>query len=369
MRLAVQLANEVPAVMLPIIGLGAVAGWRRDRALVVVVLGAAAFNLAAGLAYHRDPAGVHVFFLLLITSTSILLGLGLNDVELRLRHRLPGWAPALFSVVCSISVTASNIDAADRSDAILPDAYGRHLLAELPEGAVLLTDGDDASYIVDYLHRVEGVRRDVQIFHRMGRGVDMSDPGATVVPPTEMQRARRRRQVEASLLTSGRAVHFLVPRMMPAAGFQFIPQGLSYRAARAQDEVAPTLAPKGVRPTRLLTATVPGRDPWVDKLAANCWYMEAEALRATGDSQPAIDAYTLAAETAPLSLSTNYNVSLNLLHMNEIETATRYALRAIEVDPLRLGPYKLAVEILTRSGQLDAAGDVHKRALEWGLIP
>ena len=363
-RLAVQLANEVPTVLLPVIGWGAVAGWRRDRALVVLVLGAAALNLAAGLAYHRDPAGVHVFFLLLITSTSILLGVGLNDVELRLRHRLPGWAPALFSVVCSISVSASNIDAADRSDAILPDAYGRHLLAELPEGAILLTDGDDASYIVDYLHRVEGVRSDVQILHRMGRGVDMAGHGET-----EMQRARQRRQVETSLLTSGRVVHFLVPRMMPVAGFDFIPQGLSYRAASAQGEVAPRLAVKGVRPTQLLTGIVPGRDPWVDKLAANCWYMEAEAMRATGDIEPAIDAYERAAETAPLSLSMNYNVSLNLLQLNEIESATKYALRAIEADPLRLGPYKLAAEILTRSGQRTSARDVHKRALEWGRIP
>jgi hypothetical protein len=363
-RLASQLANEWPSVLLPVIGWGVVAGWRRDRALVVLVLGAVLINLVAGLVYHRDPAGIHVFFLLLIVGVCILLGEGLNDVEQSLRHRLPLGVSLLIPVVCAVGVFTSNSSVVDRSEATLPDAYGRQLLRELPEGAILLTDGDDASYIVDYLHRVEGVRADVQIYHRMGRGTDL---GAEA--PTEPQRAQARRKIEASLLRAGRIVHFLVPRMMPAEGFDFLPQGLSYRAVRSEDGVAPLPIATSIRPTQLLSGAWQGNDPWVDKLAANCWYMEAEALRASGDIRAAIDAYERAARTAPRSISMNYNVSLNLLQLNEVELATEFANRAMGIDPLRRGPYKLAAEILSRSGAREAAREVHKRALEWGRIP
>ena len=96
----------------------------------------------------------------------------------------------------------------------------RRLLEELPEDAILLTDGDAASYIVDYLHRVEGVRPDVPIFNRMGRGTDLGS-GAELAS----QKARLRWKNEASLLVSGKLVNFLVPRKMPAAGCRLLPQG------------------------------------------------------------------------------------------------------------------------------------------------
>ncbi|MDA0338079.1 MAG: tetratricopeptide repeat protein, partial [bacterium] len=353
----------------PMMGWGVVVGWRGDRPLLVAVLGAVTLNLVMGLAYHRDPAGVHVFFLLLIAVACILLGVGLNDVERRLRRRWPPWAPMLMPLVCGASVVASNLADADHSAVVLPDAYGRRLLQELPRGAILLTDGDDASYIVDYLHRVEGVRPDVEIFHRMGRGSDLAGGDRA----TETQRTRRRRQLEVSLLNSGRSVHFVVPRMMPANGFEFVPQGLSYRATRSQRGDKDGRVEPPVRtassPTQLLAGMELSRDPWVDKLAANCWYMEAEALLLAGDSAAAIDAYERAAQMAPESLSMNYNVSLKLLQANEITLATPFILRAIEIDPLRQGPYKLAAEILSRSGQTEVAREVHKRALEWGRIP
>ena len=367
-RLSMQLAHEWPVLLLPMMGWGVVVGWRGDRPLLVAVLSAATLNLAAGLAYHRDPAGIHVFFLLLIAGACILLGVGLSDVERRLRRRWSSWAPMLMPVVCGISVFASNLADADRSAVTLPDAYGRRLLQELPKDAILFTDGDDASYIVDYLHRIEGVRPDVDIFHRMGRGTDLAS-GDMV---TETQRTQRRRQLEVSALNSGRPVHFVVPRMMPGRGFEFVPQGLSYQAARSQgSDMAGRAEPpdRTASPTQLLAGMELRRDPWVDKLAANCWYMEAEALSVAGESAAAIEAYERAAETAPQSLSMNYNVSLKLLQANAITLATPFALRAIEIDPLRQGPYKLAAEILSRSGQREAAREVHKRALEWGRIP
>ncbi len=365
-RLGGQLVSEWPVLLLPAVVWGILVAWRRDRALAVAVLGAAALNLAAGLGYHRDPAGVHVFFLLLLTCACVLLGAGLDDVDRRLRRYLPAAATAPIILVCGVAILAANLGFADRSGANLPDAYGRRLLEELPEDAILLTDGDDASYIVDYLRRVEGVRPDVTIFNRMGRGTDLGS-GAELAS----QKARLRWKNEASLLVSGKLVYFLVPRKMPAAGFRFLPQGLSYRAVRdGIGEAAGQLAPySGLTPTGLLADAGQVRDPWVDKLAANCWYMEAELLRELGRHRDAIDAYERAATTAPRSQSMNYNVSLKLLQLNELRRSIIFAERAIEIDPVRRGPYELAASVLARLGQREAAQKVHKRALKWGRIP
>lgn len=365
-RLGGQLVSEWPVLLLPAVVWGILVAWRRDRALAVAVLGAAALNLAAGLGYHRDPAGVHVFFLLLLTCACVLLGAGLDDVDRRLRRYLPAAATAPIILVCGVAILAANFEFADRSGANLPDAYGRRLLEELPKDAILLTDGDDASYIVDYLHRVEGVRPDVKIFNRMGRGTDLGS-GAELAS----QKARLRWKNEASLLVSGKLVHFLVPRKMPAAGFRFLPQGLSYRAVRDSiSEAAGQLPPhSGLTPTGLLADAGQVRDPWVDKLAANCWYMEAELMRELGRHRDAIDAYESAATTAPRSQSMNYNVSLKLMQVNELRRSIVFAERAIEIDPLRRKPYELAASVLARLGQREAARKVHKRALKWGQIP
>ena len=365
-RLAGQLASEWPVLLLPAVIWGVVIAWRRDRALAVAVLGAMGLNLAAGLGYHRDPAGVDVFFLLLLSCACVLMGVGLDDVDRRLRRHLRPAATAPIILACGVTVFIANLSDADRSGADLPDAYGRQLLEELPEDAILLTDGDDASYIVDYLHRVEGVRPDVTIYNRMGRGTDLGS-GAELLS----QRARLRRRREASLLESGRPVHFLAARKMPAAGFRFVPQGLSYRAVRdGPGEPAVELPPKpGPTPTALLWDAGRVRDPWVDKLAANCWYMEAEALREEGRRQEAIEAYERAATIAPRSQTMHYNVSVIMLRLNELDRSIKFAERAIEIDPLRRGPYELAASVLIRLGRREAARKVHKRALKWGQIP
>ena len=360
-RLGAQLVSEWPSFLLPTVFWGGVLVWRQDRSLAIAVLGAAALNLIVGLGYHRDPEGIHVFFLLLLTCCCILMGVGVDDLGRRLRRRLPVTVVNCLIVAGGFAVLGVNFREVDRSSVILPDAYGRWLLAELPQDAVLLTDGDDASFIIDYLHRIEGVRPDIEVFNRMGRGADLAPPAAS-----EAVKAGLRRRREAALLTTGRPVHFLVPRAMPSKEFDFSPWGLSYRATRKGEEFAQ--AP--VRsPVTLLANLETVHDPWLDKLKANCWYMEAEALRSQGDAAAAIEAYLRAASLAPRSQSLHYNISLILLRMKELETAGMIAKKAIDIDRVRRGPYELAVLILTRLGQHEEAKMVHKRALKWARIP
>lgn len=364
-RFAGQLMGEWTLWLAPIAAWGLPAAWRRDRSLVAILGGASGLNLVTALAYHRNPAGRGVFFLLSILCAAVLLGHGLDDLSRRLRARFGGGsrpgalAPSLLAAVAVVAVAVANAGGSDRSRAWLPDRFGRQLLAELPEGAAVLTEGDDASYIVDYLHRVEGVRPDVDLYNRTGRGTDL----ARHAPARERQRWRLAREVE--LITSGRPVHFLAARVMPVAGYRFAPQGLSYRAVPESASAEPVLA----RPEVLLEGVTRIPDPWVDKLAADAWFMAAEGRRAAGQPQAAEEAYLRAAAAAPTSQSTSYNVALIFLQLNRLDLSKEYAMRAVQIDPSRRGPYRLAAEILSRLGDSQALQNLHERAAKWARLP
>ena len=359
-RLGDQLAWEWTPLFLPVLAWGAVAARRRDPVLLRVLLGAAALNLVAALGYHRDPEGLDVFFLLTILCAAVLCGFGLDDLVRRLRGRLGGMASCA-ALACTAVPWAANLGDADRGGAWFPDRYGRRLLEELPPAAVLITDGDDASFLVDYLHRVEGVRPDVTIANRLGRG-DPTSAGAREGAPL-----RRRR--ELAWLNSGRPVHFLVARR-PPEGFRFEPRGLSYLALGSRE--GPT-RDDSVDPALWLAETDSALrdspDPWVRKLVANCWFMSGERHRRAGDRDAAAGAYVRAAEAAPRSQSTNHNVSLMLLRMNKLDDALKYALRAVEIDPVRGGPYRLGARVLSRMGRAREAQELEARAREWARLP
>ena len=102
----------------------------------------------------------------------------------------------------------------------------------------------------------------------------------------------------------------------------------------------------------------------MQKLAANRWFMLGESRREAGQ-EGVTEAYEEAARAAPSSQTTNYNVALMLLRMNELEKSAAYALKAIALDPVRPGPYLLAEQVLERLGRKEALQDLHKRAREW----
>jgi hypothetical protein len=351
-----QLAGEWTPLFLPVVLLGAVGVWRRDRPLAVVLLAAITLNLATGLGYHRDPTGLSVFFLLTILCAAALSGFGLDALVTTLRPVI-GRGTTIGVSACAAFVFLANATASDRSRSTFPDRFGRHLLTELPKGAVLLTEGDDASYLVDYLHRVEGLRPDVTVAHRLGHGA------GSPIPPGE----NRRRQSE--WVASGRPVHFLAARQMPVEGYRFEPWGLTYRAvpdsdsgtgAARRDPLALLSKPVGASETI---------EPWVYRLVSHCWYMEGEGRRLGGRHQEALAAYEQACQIAPRSYATAYNVSVVLLRMGRLEASLRYARRAIDIDPLRLGSYQVAEEILARLGRTEDLADLSERARVWARFP
>ena len=350
-----------PLVIMPVVW-GAWTAWRRDRNCLLVVAAMVACNLAAAWNYHRDPNGINVFFLLSVLGAGVLLGFGLNDIGDRLARI--GWrgiarrAPA---VLVAAVVVVGNFHASDRSDNWIVYEYGREILQELPEGAVLVTEGDDAMFALDYLKRIEGLRPDVLLFSRVGRGTDMLTPVEKRYDP--LQRQQLRRQKEASWIRSGRPVHYLVPTRMPdPRRYEFKPVGLTFVVApksepshRQQKEVAAGLSSNALR-TDLY------RDAWVRKIQSNYWFMLGSMQQYYGESDAALESFEQAASIAHDSRTARFNTGLIYFRNNKLQDAERHLRASLSIDPHQPRVRRLLAEVLRRSGDAEGADIMLKSA-------
>ena len=344
--------EEFNLLLVPVIGWGAWRAWKQDRNGLVVVIAAVLMNLLAALNYHRDPNGIGVFFLLSFAGLAVFSGYAVDDLGKHLGRA----GPVLVGALVPMVVLVGNWEGADRSGNRVAYEYGRDILEELPERAVLIAEADDASFIIDYLQRVEGMRPDVTIFNRQGRGTDLLAEEERTLPPG--QQARRRRQREAELIQRGeRAVYFLIGRRMPAKGFQFLPEGLSYRAAPEGEKARSKEIDMSNAQAGEMFA-----DPWTRKIQSNYWYMLGEQRRVLGQRQEAIEAFQRAGEVAFDSRSARFNVALMLYRYDELEKAMGHARAAREIDPWQASPHRLMARIAERQGKLEEAEILLKRA-------
>ena len=158
---------------------------RRDGPAAWVVGSTMLINLVVALNYHRDPNGIGVFFLLSFLGVAVFIAYGLDDLCARLGGTFGRGGIHVAAAIASVAIVMGmNFREADRSGINIAHRYGMDILAELPQNAVLITEGDDASFIVDYLQRVEGARPDVTLFMRAGRGTDILPRSARHLAPT-----------------------------------------------------------------------------------------------------------------------------------------------------------------------------------------
>lgn len=351
---------EFHPLVVPVWLTGVFALWQRDRRLAGAVLAMVGCNLVAVLNYHRDPNGIVVFFLPTFLALAVLAAAGLDWMRQRAGYSASIAAAALLPMVTMMGNWAT----ADRSSSWIVRQYGLDILADLPAGAVLLAEGDDAAFAVDYLLRVAGERPDVTLYNRQGRGTDLLSRRERQLPAG--QRARRREQLEAELLRTTGPVYFMAARDIPARGFTLVPDGLVYRAVRRSEGSSGPGRPPELSETVLQARA---RDPWARKIQANYWFMLGEHARARGDCGRAAAAYEAAALAAHDSRTTRHNVAVAMLRCGRLEEARTHAVAACRLDPWFAAPYRVLARLAEIQGRHKKALKLHKRAVELGRNP
>ena len=363
-RFAQQMATEFPPLLLAPMGWGMWVALRRDNTIAWMVGCTVVANLITALNYYRDPNGLDVFFLHAILGAVIFLAYGLDDLAGRLRVALhagrQGTAGLLAGLVV-LGVIADNHRQADHSDSWVAHRYGLEILQSLPPLAILLTEGDDASFILDYLHRLEAVRPDITLYNRGGLGTSLVPTGIRDHGVRARIRRREERQLVLASASGGPPLFSVFARRMPVKeGFEFIPYGLVYQVV----PVGRPGDPSG--PIDMANAHSDANgDPWVGKIQANYWYMQAEHEARNGWTAAAREAYIRAGEVAGQSRSMQFNIARIFFLNNEMEEALKYAMQAVEIDPLSSHAYPLAVRILNLLGRADEARALSKRAVKF----
>lgn len=362
-----QAWTEFHPLLVPVVIWGVWTCRRRDWRLLTLAGSGVCLNLFTSLQYHRDPAGASVFYLLSVLCLALFMGFGLDDLARRAGRRLPGrGVPGLLGLVPAILLATTHWAAADRSGNWIAHRYGRDLLESLPRDAVLLTDGDDASYVLDYLQRMEGFRPDVDMYNRMGRGTDLLSEAQRRLPPAAGARLRIEREGAMAAAPDTR-VFCVFARGKPAGGFRFEPTGMVYEIVSTDASPAP------VPPSEAHMANARAqdvfRDPWIRKIQANYWFMRGEALARTGAWALAEAAFDSAADLAHDSRTMRFNVGLMLYRNRQMDKALVHLMAGIELDPLQPMAYGLAEEILRRQGRLAAAEDLRRAATKWVKKP
>jgi hypothetical protein len=356
-----QALTDFTPVLLPLAVWGAWCCWRRDPTVAFLASASLGANLVAALNYHRDPNGLGVFFLTGFAAIALFVGYGADD----LGRRVGSAAAAGIAMAAAGLLLTMHWAPVDRSDEWTAHRVGADLLANLPPDAVVIAEGDDLSFVLDYLLRLEAMRPDIRLYNRMGRGTDTD----LLTPEQRRLPAARQQDLEAAaeadlIRRHDRPVYYLTARGVPLADHQLVPDGLAYRVVRQGDPWvgrAPTLD------AQFLSAAA--ADPWVRKLKAHYWYMQGEHLLAGNAPQEAARSYSQAAATAADSRSMRFNVALALVRCGQPAAALPQALAACELDPWQVGPHRLAARLASDLGQRSLAAEQRRLAEALGGLP
>ncbi|MBN1825132.1 MAG: DUF2723 domain-containing protein [Candidatus Eisenbacteria bacterium] len=225
------------AILLPF---GAILAWRGgSREARATTIHFALFSLGLLLLLNhgvdaRDGSIATVFYLPAILLGFAVAAPAVHRIALRIEEAAPRLSPALGLLL--VPVLLWNIRSADARGFTLGADAGRAMLDACGPGAVLLTEGDNATFLLFYEQRIEGKREDVTLLDRdlnIGAGRFAPEGGAVT-------REVRDRAVE-KLVASGRPV-YSVTRFTrdPIAGKRLVSVGPLYRFLEEGETPAPT---------------------------------------------------------------------------------------------------------------------------------
>ncbi|MBI4364977.1 MAG: DUF2723 domain-containing protein, partial [Candidatus Latescibacteria bacterium] len=350
-------------------GIGALLSRRGRSALAMLTWAALSVPaaLVALVAFTPDAehlAQIGPFLAPVAASLALWAGEGIRAGRLR----VPITArPALGAAVAAALVltAALHYRAHDRSRFTLPARYGRELLGALPQGATLIVDGDNETFLAAYLTRVEGYRTDLRLIHR--RGYVFGDPyGLEGVPRAKWVEIAHEADLER-LRTSRTPVYYATPPAdLIRSDVRFVNEGLAYRAyapgsdARTQASV-PAAGPRTMpEPWPKSTDLLPGGPKRYDyvtrKLAVTYSDSRAQALWQMGRFADALPWFQDAAEVGFDFPAARMNLSVAAAAAGEPELALTELMAARRLAPYDPEPSaRLAVFFAAAGRYRDAA--------------
>ena len=359
------LSAQFGPLLWTMIPVGMVVSFVRNRSLSLFLL--LSFLVGVLFAVNYDINDIEVFYIPSFLIAAIWMGYGLrwilNGVQRISRQRgkgageqgsrgarLRSSAPLLlcgFMVLLPLLPLISHFHRNDRSRNEIARRYGEDILRDLEPNAVLLTKGDDASFILLYLQQVEGMRPDVSVYSRIGRAMkEIYGRDYNRLRPTAQR--MRRLEVERRLIEKGkRPVYYQIKTdVPPLSGVIAVPEGLVYRVSKEQTrgQGGKRTGPlsEGARrsfPSRARNADPDSleklpfyKDAWVRKLISNYYCAEAERLMVLEERTAALRSVRKMGQIAFDSATVQYNVGIVFLGLDRPEEAVSYFKQATELD-------------------------------------
>ena len=352
--------------------LAAAGAWlaRRERAPLRLVAAAAitipvALVLLVGFAPDAEHlAQVAPFLAPVVAAACLMAGAGAEASVRRVPHVLR-WPVLAAATTCAAATVIAHLGVCDRSDFDLADRYARDLLLPLPQGATLIVEGDNETFLTAYATRLRGLRPDVTLVSR--RGYVFGDTyGLAGMPRSRWTEIARQVDLERIRRGRGPVYYTSPPQDLAEAGVVFRQEGLVTRALppRAAWKEPPRrpdppawLPPGGWPRSATLLAGDPRRYDYVTrKLAVSYSDAAARALWNQGRIAESIPWFEDAARVGFDFPEAHLNLATALAAAEVPERALEELLRARAVAPLDPEPAaRLAVFLGAAGRHRDAA--------------
>ncbi len=183
----------------------------------------------------RDGAVAQVYYIPAILLGFLLAAPLLKDLVARMAQRSP--VPPFAVIVLSIVPLMWNWSVSSARDFRLGDETGTAVLEAVAQDGHLLTTGDNNTFLLYYLQRVEGLRPDVRILDR-----DLNFyPERLGIDPRRPGRKAALNAAVLKLVSSGEPVYSVTDfAKETVAGKQLRSAGPVYQFVSSQGEIAPT---------------------------------------------------------------------------------------------------------------------------------
>ena len=356
---------------------------RRERApLRLLAVAAATIPVALVLLVGFLSDAEHVaqiapFLAPVVAAACLMAGAGAEAAARRVPHALR-WPVVAAAATCAFATVIAHQGISDRRDFDLADRYARDLLAPLPQGAILIVEGDNETFLTAYATRYRGLRPDVTLIHR--RGYVFGDAyGLAGMPRSRWTEIAHRADLER-LRQSREPVYYTTPPQdLVDAGVVFRQEGLVARAVPPPPdwkvpprrvEMKPWLPPaEWPRSAALLNGNPKRYDYVTRKLAVSYSDAAARALWNQGLVLESIPWFEDAARVGYDFAGAHLNLATALATAGVPERALDELLRARAVAPLDPEPAARLAVFLGAAGRHEDAARWFERAYRINPLP